>query len=202
LTLQRPGEEGAEPADAWFTFAVSAVRDEEGRIVAALNVVSETTKWVEAEAEAERLVRALQLERSRLEYVFRQAPAFLAVLRGPEHVLELVNDAFYQLVGHRKLVGRPIFEALDEVRDQGFEPLLDQVYRSGEPFVGRELPLQVQRVPDAAPEERFVDLTYMPLIESAGVISGVIAHGTDVTEQVLARREVERLLGESERARA
>jgi signal transduction histidine kinase len=39
-------------------------------------------------------------------------------------------------------------------------------------------------------------------VEADGVRSGVIAHGTDVTEQVLARRDVERLLAESEQARA
>ena len=51
------------------------------------------------------------------------------------------------------------------------------------------------------PEVRFVDLTYIPLVEPDGTRSGVIAHGSDVTEQVEARREIERLLTESERAR-
>ena len=72
---------------------------------------------------------------------------------------------------------------------------------TGEPFVGREVPVLLARTPNAPLEERFVDLTYLPLTEANGTRAGVIAHGTDVTEQVLARREVERLLAESERAR-
>jgi signal transduction histidine kinase len=155
-----------------------------------------------AAAERERLVRALQVERSRLAYVFQRAPAFLAVLRGPEHVFELVNDAYYQLVGSRDLVGRPVREALPEVREQGFVELLDRVLTGGAPYVGREVSVDLARTPGAPPEERFVDFVYLPLVEADGVASGVIAHGTDVTEQVLARREVERLLVQSERARA
>ena len=157
---------------------------------------------IAAEREREQLVRALQVERSRLADVFRQAPAFLAVFRGPEHVFELVNDAYYQLVGHRDLLGKPAFEALPEVRDQGFNELLDQVLTTGEPFVGREIPLLVQRAAGAPSEERFIDFVYLSLVEADGTRSGVIAHGTDVTQQVLARREVERLLSESELARA
>jgi PAS domain S-box-containing protein len=155
-----------------------------------------------AERERAELVRALEVERARLAYVFEQAPAFLAVLRGPEHVVELANGAYYQLVGHRPIVGRPLFEALPEVREQGYRELLDRVIETGVPFVGRELPLLVARTPGAPAEERYVDLAYMPLVEGDGSRTGIIAHGTDVTAQVVARREVERLLAASETARA
>jgi hypothetical protein len=74
-----------------------------------------------------------------------------------------------------------VWEALPEVRGQGFEERLDRVVATGEPYVGREVPVTVARTPGAAPEERFVDLTYMPLVEPDGTRAGVIAHGTDVT---------------------
>ena len=200
--LARDGNQRAEAAPAWFTYSLSPVHDEEGRIIAFLTIATETTDLVASRQEADQLVRALEFERSRLEYVFRQAPAFLAVLRGPQHVFELANDAYYQLVGHRPLIGLPVSEALPEMRTQGFERLLDDVLRTGELFVGQEYRVLVQRVPDAPLEERFVDFTYLPVIEADGSRSGIIAHGSDVTEQVHARREVERLLAESERARA
>jgi signal transduction histidine kinase len=155
----------------------------------------------EQQEERERRDHELEVERSRLAFVFQKAPAFLAVMRGPRHVFELVNDAYYQLVGHRELIGKPAFEALPEVRDQGFEDLLDQVLATGDPFIGREVPLLVAREPGAPRQERFIDLVYMPLIEADGTRSGVIAHGMDVTEHVHARAQVERLLSESQRAR-
>jgi PAS domain S-box-containing protein len=193
-------ESGSEAMGRWFeVYAFRVGRPGEHQVAMLFKEVSAARA---AGMERERLLRALEVERSRLEYVFQQAPAFLAVLRGPDHVFELVNDAYRQLVGRHDLVGRPVREALPEVREQGFISLLDGVLATGEPFVGRELPVLLARTPGAPPEERFVDFVYLPLVEADGVRSGLIAHGTDVTEQVFARRDVERLLEESEQARA
>ncbi len=191
--------------EAYFTFSYSPVVVESGEVGAALINCFETTRQMHAralQAERDRLFEELRVERARLEYVFQRAPAFLAVVRGPDHVFELANDAYYRVVGHRELLGKPVREALPEVVEQGFVALLDHVLESGEPHVGREIPIQLARSPGGAPEERYLDFSYIPLLEADGTRSGIIAHGTDVTDQVLARREVERLLRESERARA
>jgi len=193
-------ENGSDAMGRWFDVYAFRIGPPGERQVAIL--FQDVSAARAAAAERERLVRELRLERSRLAYVFQQAPAFLAVLRGADHVFELANDAYYAVVGHRELVGRPVREALPEVREQGFIGLLDRVLADGAPYVGREMPVLLGRTEGAPPEERFVDFVYLPLVEADGTRSGVIAHGTDVTEQVVARREVERLLAESERARA
>ena len=193
-------EAPAQALHRWYNvYAFRIGRAEERKVAILFTDISEAKA---AEHERELLLRALEVERSRLADVFRQAPAFLAVLRGPEHVFDLVNDAYYQLVGHRELLGKPVFDALPELRDQGFRELLDAVLATGQPFVGREMSMLVARTPGAPPEERFIDFIYLPLREASGTRGGVIAHGTDVTEQVRARHDVERLLTESERARA
>lgn len=196
-------EEAATPENgpnAWFTFSLSPVRDEAGEIVAFLNIVSETTPRIVAERAREAARETAERAEARLRDVFAHAPAFMAVLRGPEHVFEYVNEAYYQLVGHRELLGRPVFEAIPEARGQGFEKLLDDVLATGEPFVGREVPVLVSRTPASDPEERFVDLIYYPITEADGTRSGVVAHGSDVTEHVLARREAQQARAEAERA--
>jgi PAS domain S-box-containing protein len=198
--LLEPAVGPSRVPNAWFTFSLSAVRDEAGEIVAFLNIVSETTGRVLAErARALALLTAERAE-ARLREVFEQAPSFLAVLRGPEHVFEYVNEAYYQLVGHRPLVGRPVFEAIPELRGQGFEALLDRVLETGEPYVGNEVAVTVSRTPESAPEQRFVDFIYYPITEADGTRSGVVAHGSDVTGHVLARREAQRARAEAERA--
>jgi signal transduction histidine kinase len=151
--------------------------------------------------ERDRRDRELEVERARLAYVFHHAPAFLAILKGPTHTFELVNDAYYQLVGHRDILGKPVLEALPEVANQGFAELLDGVLATGEPFIGREVPVALSRTPGESPQERFVDLVYLPLVDADGTRSGVIAHGADVTDHVRARAEVERLFQASEVAR-
>ena len=155
---------------------------------------------VQDAAELRRLSRELEVERERLAFVFAHTPSYLAVLRGPQHAFELANDAYYRLVGARDLIGKPLLDALPELRGQGFEKLLDGVLATGTPYIGREVPARLARTPGEPLEERYVDMAYLPLIEADGTRSGVVVHGTDVTEHVHARREVERLLSASERA--
>jgi PAS domain S-box-containing protein len=186
--------EGGGTEDAWFSYSLSALRDEDGAIVAVYNISPETTARVRAE-------QAVAAERARLFEAFQRVPSFVSVVTGPDHVIEYANEAYYAFVGRRDIVGMPVWDALPDARGQGFEALLDSVRDTGVPVVGREAPLQIVRTPGAAPEECFVDFVYQALTDDAGRTWGVMGYGTDVTAHVRARREVERLLGESERAR-
>lgn len=151
--------------------------------------------------ERERSLQALNVERARLAFVFDQAPTFLAVMRGPSHEFTLVNAAFGQLVGRSDLLGHTVMEIFPEMLAQGFIALMDDVLATGTPFVGREMPITFGGAPDSRGDIRFVDFVYMPLIEADGTRSGIISHGSDVTANVLARREIEQLLVASEQAR-
>ena len=191
-------ENGSEPMGGrWFDVYAFRIGTAEDRRVAVL--FTDVTATRAAARERERLLAALELEQSRLTYVFEHAPAFLAVMRGPDYVFEFVNNAYYQLVGHRELIGKPLFEALPEVRNQGFEELMQRVMETGETYTGREQSVMLRRSPEAEPEERFIDLVYLPVVEDGDVRAGVIAHGTDVSEQVRARREVERARDRADR---
>jgi PAS domain S-box-containing protein len=191
--------------DVWFTISYSPILDDAGEVGGVLVTLLETTGRVVAkrlELERERLLANVETERNRLGTLFRRSPSFLAVLRGTEHRFELANDAYLQLVGHRDVVGKVVAEALPEVVEQGFVDLLDRVLATGEPFHGREMRVLLTPTPHAEPEERYVDFVYQPLVECDGTHSGVVAHGADVTAQVLARKQVERLLEDSERHRS
>jgi len=181
--------------DAYFTLCYSPLRDVAGAIAGVLVTVFETTAAVRAralEAERARLAAALAAGKAGLlEEVFRRSPAFLHVLRGPDLVFELANDAYYQLVGHRELLGLPAFVALPEAAAGGFPERLAHVLATGEPFVGRELPVTLARTPGAPPEERLIDLVCLPLRDADGACTRILGHGVDVTEQVRARRAVE-----------
>ena len=196
-------ERNGRPERAWFTFSLSAVRDDSGSIVAFLNIVSESTGRILAEQALAGAREAAEHAESRLRDVFAQAPVFLAVVRGEDHVFEFANDAYLRLVGYRHVVGKPVVEAIPEVVRQGFVELLDRVRSTGEPFVGREVSVMISRGGgEGAPlEERFLDFVYQPLRDTTGGATGVIALGSDVTEQVLARRELERAREAAEAAR-
>jgi PAS domain S-box-containing protein len=141
--------------------------------------------------ERERLINQLVWERTRLAYLFTNAPAFIATVKGPEHVFELTNPAYMKLIGHRDVIGKSVREALPDVASQGFFELLDNVFKTGEPYEGREMRLMVQPQPGGALEERFVDFIYQPISEADGTVIGIFAHGVDITEQVSARKQAE-----------
>ncbi|RZA30932.1 MAG: PAS domain S-box protein, partial [Lysobacteraceae bacterium] len=155
-----------------------------------LVVSRDITEQVTAEAERERLMRELRTANQLMEDVFRQAPAFMCVFTGPDHVFKLVNERYLQLVGGRSSIGVPLLEALPEIAGQGFIELLDGVYRSGAPVFGTDVPVMLQRQPGAPLERRFVDQVYMPLRDPDGLVTGILVHGIDVTDRKLAEMEL------------
>ena len=170
-----PMERNGYREDAWFSFSYNPVWDDKGAIAGMFCACTETTEKVLAE-------RRVATERERLRELFHQAPGFMAMLVGPEHIFEMVNTSYYQLVGHRDILGKPVLEALPEVAGQGFKEILDTVYATGEAFVGSGLSIMLQREPDGRPERRFVNFVYQPIRDSHGRIFGIFAEGSDVTE--------------------
>jgi two-component sensor histidine kinase len=131
-----------------------------------------------------------------LREMFMQAPGFMAVLTGPEMTFALANNAYLQLIGHRRVIGRPVLEALPEVRGQGFLELLEGVVRDRRPFIGRALSVSLQRTPNGPLEERFVDFIYQPIFGAEGEVAGVFVEGSDVTDRVQGDRQQKLLLDE------
>lgn len=143
-----------------------------------------------------RRAEAVQAQSQQLRQLFMQAPGFMAVLRGPDHVFELVNNTYLQLIGHRDIVGLPLGQALPEVVEQGFLTLLNSVRKTGEAFVGQQIKIALQRTPGGALEERYLDFIYQPIIEDDGAVSGIFVEGSDVTDRVLAQDRQRLLMDE------
>ena len=130
----------------------------------------------------------------RLQQLFDQAPGFMGLSYGPDHVIEMANPSFMALVGPRDLIGKPAREAFPDLKGQEFFSLLDHVYESGKAVTGRGRPLSIQRSPDREPEERLLDFVFQPITDGAGQVIGIFAQGDDVTElhqAELALRESE-----------
>jgi PAS domain S-box-containing protein len=186
LTLHRHGV----PEQVWMNLDYSPVIDETGNPGGVLAIVVETTERVLAE-------RRIAEESDRLRAMFQQAPGFMAVLHGPDHRFEIANASYIQLVGSRDdLVGRTAREALPEVHGQGYFELLDEVYRTGVPFVGRSVAVELRRSPDTRPEKRYVDVVYQPISGPTGDRAGIFVEGYDVTDRVVAEEQQRLLLHE------
>ncbi|WKN33300.1 ATP-binding protein [Porifericola rhodea] len=138
----------------------------------------------EARSEAER-------QQARLLELFSQAPVAIGVLKGKEHIVEVANPAICQYWGRtaEELLDKPLFNVLTEVKSQVFSELLDQVFDSGEPYVGSEMPAQLMH--EGKLLESYFNFVYHPWKDEEGKVTGIIVVATDVSEQVRVRKELE-----------
>jgi len=167
LVLDRAGA----PEPAWLDLDYAPVPDETGAPAGVLVFVTEITDRILAE-------RRTAEEVSRQRRMLQQMPGFAAVLSGPEHRFDYVNDAYIAISGDRSLVGHTVREVFPELVDQGFFELLDGVYTKGERFVARALPISLAQQDG----QRFIDLLYEPIRDEDGAVSGIFVGGYDVTE--------------------
>jgi signal transduction histidine kinase len=145
----------------------------------------------QARTEAER-------QRQRFYDLLMQLPAQVAVHEGPDHVFTLVNPDYQRLAPGRDLLGQPIREAWPELVRQGILDVLDGVYRTGEPFIGQELPFQVDVTRTGQLEQVYFNAFFLPLRNGQGHVTGVLDFSYDVSEQVRARQRLEQLNQELE----
>ena len=198
-----------QPVQVFLNISLHPLRDVQGRIDGVLDFTYDVSQQVRARQQVEQLnqelearaqVRAQELaqaqaetdtQRQRLHQLVAEAPALIASLRGPEHVVELANDGFRAIFGGRALVGKPYREAVPELEGQPFFGLLDTVYRTGETYYGIDQPVTLDRTNSGRLEDLFVTYIYQATRDAQGQIDGILIFAYEVTEQVLARQERE-----------
>jgi PAS domain S-box-containing protein len=176
LLLDRRGR--LEPY--WFDLGYSPVIAEDGKPGGVIAIVVETTDRVLAR-------RSSATERDRLAQMFQQAPSFMALLEGKDHVFRLANPGYDRLTGGREVLGKSVAEALPEVVDQGFVKLLDEVYATGKSYSALGAKVALQDISGRL-SDRYLDFVYQPLTAGAGGTSAIFVQGVDVTERSLAEQ--------------
>jgi PAS domain S-box-containing protein len=162
--------------EAHFSFSYNPARDAAGAVVGLFGVCVEITQQVLAN-------RALAAQREKFAALFEQAPTFMAMLRGPEHRIELANPRYLELVGNRPVVGLTVAEALPDAVAQGYLEILDTVFHTGRAFTAVGLKYAAQADPSGPVNERFLDFVYQPITGNDGAVAGIFVQGVDVTER-------------------
>ncbi len=176
---------------AWYEYRL--YRTGQGRVCVLGRNISKRKKAEEREATAR---AEADRQREVLQSVFNQAPVPICLLSGPDFVFTLLNPLYRQLLGNRELLGKPARQAVPEFDRQGFFELMERVYQTGEPFVGREMPATIARDPTGQPEQGFFTFVYQPLRDARGQVDGIVAVAYEVTDQVRARQRAEALAAE------
>ncbi|MDZ7706879.1 MAG: PAS domain-containing protein [Trueperaceae bacterium] len=199
----RPSSGGGEPTDVLVSARAIEIDGEPCGLFTFIDVTElersqrQNVELFARETEARKKAEA---GRARLESVLEQAPALMATLEGPEHVFTTANHEYRAFFAGREIVGRRVIDLLPEIEAQGIIGILDDVYRTGESFSSKELPIDLDRHGIGHVERHYFNLVYQPLRDDDDRTIGVLVNAVNITEQVEARKRAESMRAEMEAA--
>ncbi len=142
-------------------------------------------------SEKKRLQDAIENERQRFYDLFSDAPSSMGVLRGPDHVFEIVNPLYLELIGKKDIIGKTFKEVLPEAVDQGFIDILDSVYKTGKTFSSSEMLIKLDTLGTGQLVDKYLNFMYQAHRTEKNIIDGILFFAIDVTEQVVLRKKIE-----------
>lgn len=141
--------------------------------------------------EKKNIEKAFEIERLQFFNIYSQAPSYMAILSGPDHVYELANELYLQLIDKSDIIGKAVKYVLPELETQGIFEILDNVYKTGESFSANEMPITFDRYSDGKLKDVYLNFIFQARRDASNNIDGIFIFGNDVTEQVLSRKKIE-----------
>ena len=179
VQLKRQGK----PDMAYFNSVYQPLRDLDNKIYGIISISIEVTEVLNAHKQTE-------ASEKRFSNILSQSIMAIGILKGPDMIISFANDPIITTWRKgRDIIGKPLFEVLPELRNQGFPELLQQVYATGIPYYGYEVKAIFIR--NGKEEDAYYNFVYQPYTEVDNTITGITIIATEVTEQVLAKKQIE-----------
>ncbi len=162
------------------------ILSEAGEVLYIIHSAIDITQQIKAEQTAE---AAKGIEK--VYNLFMNAPVMISIVKGADHIIELANEGMLQVWGRdNNIIGKPLIQAIPELKEQGFIEMLDKVRKTSTPYHEYEKPVTLLR--NGKEEVLFFDFVFQPYYENRNDknATGVIGVAHDVTENVLARKQV------------
>lgn len=135
----------------------------------------------------------------RFKTMIYTSPSLISILKGENFIVDIANDAILEAWGKGKdSIGKPLLVIMPELVKQGFHEILTNVYQTGIPFRGFEMPVNIKK-------DGVLGLFYFTFVFQAqrdvnGKIESIAILSTDVTQQAELNKKVqenEKLLRET-----
>ena len=127
------------------------------------------------------------------EAVIRSLPSAIALLRGPDFVIEMVNPAFQELSPGEPMVGRTVAEVWPEAAPLVI-PLLRAVRDGGIAYGATGQAVPSRRGSGSPAEVRYFDFSYVPLTQGGEVL--ILVAATEVTAHKRVEAELRAVCAE------
>ncbi|MEB0301314.1 PAS domain-containing protein [Mucilaginibacter sp. 5C4] len=165
--------ENGEPETIYFNFVYQPYREDDGTITGVMVIATDVTEQVISRKKIE------ESEHSYREMVFSSS-SMIAILKGEEMLVDIANDAILETWGKGKdIIGKSLLTVMPEIVEQGFADLFHQVYTTGQPYYGYEVPVYVVR--NGEKELSYYTFIYQAQRDIDDEIVGVAIIATEVT---------------------
>ena len=111
---------------------------------------------------------------ARFRSLIEEAPVSTCLFVGPELIIDVINEVMLGYWGRdRSVIGKPLAEALPELKGQPHLQILNEVYRTGRTYEARQV--RADLMVEGVLKTFYFDLIHKPLLESRG--TGICHHG-------------------------
>ncbi|RZA27262.1 MAG: PAS domain S-box protein [Proteobacteria bacterium] len=162
----------------------------QGQLVKYYGTWTNITLEVMAEEARKEALDLYQLENSKFEALFADAPSAMALFKGSDLIVEKANIRFQALLGPRLKVGEPYFGPFQERAQTPHARMMLNVFTSGQPYFEKEAAFTLPEDSKFAEQQCFLDIAYQRVNDPDGLAYGLFVHANDVTDQVRARLSV------------
>ncbi|RZA07257.1 MAG: PAS domain-containing protein, partial [Proteobacteria bacterium] len=194
--LLMPVQRNGHREDAYFTFSFNPVPGDDGSFQGVACICHEVTSRILAERNLKVAHFETELARKELHSFLMQAPIGIAILSGSQHEYTFLNPRFVSLLfagrPAEEFLHRTVREVFPEMKGQGFFEILDDVYRTGRPFIGAKVAASIKQA-DGVERSMYINFTYQARRDTHGRIDGILAVIYEVTDQVNEQKEFELL---------
>lgn len=179
LTFDKNGH----PEDCYFNITHAPIYLDNGKVGGIHSIVIETTAEFRA-------IENLTNSEFQFRNMIEQASVAACVFTGPEMRIEIANESMIKIWGKDKtIIGKPLEDAVPELKGQPFLQLLADVYTTGKTYEATSAPAQLEL--DGVLGTYYFDFSYIAMRNAAGEIYGVMDMAIDVTDRVLAQQKKE-----------
>ncbi|SFM87704.1 PAS domain S-box-containing protein [Chitinophaga sp. YR627] len=167
----------------WLNIVYTPDKNDQGEVQGVIVLATDVTSSKLAEM-------AVRESEHRFQNLVREANLGIMVLSGKEMVVSVANEAYGRVIGRsvEQLFGKPLFDVITDTDIQDRQ-LLEKVRLTGESVYLYDTPYPV--IVQGVETQRYLNVIYQAYREADGQITGVVILAQDVTEQVIARRNVE-----------